>query len=159
MFSQFQTKLIDKRHKQLMLYLFCIYLITAAHHIYGAVIYNTPWRAHIAKQGLFWLALSIILLMLYSYFERKIAYTLFILISVFFFVFAIGIYEGTYNHLLKNILFFTILDESQFLKLYPPPLYEKPADFWFELSGIYSALISYIYAYKLLIYTRAMHIY
>lgn len=49
---------------------------------------------------------------------------------------AIGLFEGAYNHLLKNVLFFAHAPESLLLRLFPPPIYELPNNVAFELSGV-----------------------
>jgi hypothetical protein len=54
----------------------------------------------------------------------------------------IGLYEGMFNHLMKNLLYFLGLDRDTLLQLFPPPTYVMPNDFWFELTGIAQALIT-----------------
>jgi peroxiredoxin len=51
-------------------------------------------------------------------------------------VLGIGVFEGVYNHLAKNVLFFAGLPHHTLLSLFPPPTYELPNDFVFEVSGI-----------------------
>jgi peroxiredoxin len=48
---------------------------------------------------------------------------------------AIGLYEGGYNHVLKNLTYF-IGGEAQARALFPPPLYEMPRDVFFEATGV-----------------------
>lgn len=49
---------------------------------------------------------------------------------------AIGIFEGGYNHLVKNVLFFGGVPPATFEQLFPPPVYEVPGDPWFEVTGV-----------------------
>ena len=53
----------------------------------------------------------------------------------------IGVYEGIYNHLVKNIMFFGGASKETLVKFFPPPTYELPNDFWFELTGIAQAIL------------------
>jgi hypothetical protein len=48
----------------------------------------------------------------------------------------LGLYEGGYNHLLKNAVFATGVRDQAFGRLFPPAVYEPPEDWVFELSGI-----------------------
>ncbi|WP_089355963.1 hypothetical protein [Ekhidna lutea] len=116
--------------------LLAVYLITSFHHVYGAVLYDTPWRTHIAYQGASWLVVSYVLLLICIRWDRLWLRWIYAIISGFFFVLAIGLYEGFYNHILKNILYFIGLAEETLLSMYPPPKYELPNDWLFELSGI-----------------------
>ncbi len=53
----------------------------------------------------------------------------------------IGLYEGVYNHLFKNLLFFAGVNGQTMASLFPPPMYEMPNDFLFELTGVLQALL------------------
>ena len=120
-----------------------VYLTTSIHHVYGAWLYETTWRNHIAYQGFTWLLVSYGILLLAIRFKRKWIKWAFIIFAGFFFVGAIGLYEGLYNHVLKNILYFIGMDENMLLNMYPPPKYELPNDWLFELSGIITCVIAY----------------
>ncbi len=48
----------------------------------------------------------------------------------------LGLYEGGYNHALKDLLFWTGLPAERFQALFPPGTYEPPSDLFFEVSGI-----------------------
>ncbi len=49
---------------------------------------------------------------------------------------AIGFFEGGYNHLLKNVLFFEGAHQATLDRLFPGPEYEMPNDLEFEATGI-----------------------
>jgi hypothetical protein len=51
-------------------------------------------------------------------------------------VLLIGGFEGFYNHVVKNALYFGGLPEAWMRSLFPPPTYEMPNDLWFEATGI-----------------------
>ncbi len=115
--------------------------VTSVHHIYGALIYNTPWRLHILIASfpmiiccVIWNKLAV---------KEKFNFLVWFL-SALIFIFSIcliGGYEGIYNHLLKNILFFSGVNDSILLKLFPPPTYVMPNDFIFEVTGLLQAVI------------------
>ncbi|MGO4293523.1 hypothetical protein [Chitinophaga sp. RAB17] len=119
-------------------------LLTAVHHVYGAIIYHTHWRLHVL-----FVAIPVMLLVyLLDRLLRKYpdSYPLLVcyLLSVLLFpLLIIGLYEGVYNHLVKNIVFLVTGNNSFFLLLFPPPVYELPGDFWFEATGILQAFLFY----------------
>ena len=59
-------------------------------------------------------------------------------------VLLIGSYEGIYNHLIKNLLFFSGLDSKTLVMLFPPPTYEMPNNFFFEFTGVLQAVVAII---------------
>lgn len=120
-------------------YAYGILLLTSAHHAYGAYIYATPWRLHVIAPAV---AVAILIgasVGLYWRFDgavRTIALWLFAA-AAFVFPFAmIGLYEGGYNHLLKNVLYFGGASPELLAALFPPPSYELPDSALFEVSGI-----------------------
>ena len=50
-------------------------------------------------------------------------------------VIAIGFYEGLFNHVVKNLVYFG-LGEASARTLFPGPIYEMPDNFIFEATGI-----------------------
>lgn len=114
-------------------------VMTLVHHLYGAVIYDEPFRLHVAI-----FAVPVILLLLSAYVGykkvsnvgfKKIFLATFLVASMLFSVAAIGLYEGGYNHVIKNILYFAGISTETLDKIYPS-VYELPNDFVFELTGI-----------------------
>ncbi len=61
----------------------------------------------------------------------------------------IGFFEGGYNHLVKNILFFGGAHQATLHQLFPGPEYEMPNDLWFEVTGILQFFIGLWAAYYL----------
>jgi len=113
--------------------------VTAAHHVYGGVRYATPWRIHGA---VFALAVAAVLLALFAAYRRaagppgrRAGWALAIL-AVLVPVLATGVFEGFYNHLIKDLLFVVGLPHGAWLRLFPPSAYVLPDDAWFELTGI-----------------------
>jgi hypothetical protein len=114
--------------------------LTAAHHAYGGIRYDTPWRLHGAVVAV---GMSPALLALYFTYRRRpdsplgraVGWAL-AGIVVAFPVLAIGAFEGAYNHVAKDALFLAGAPRSLLLHMFPPPTYEMPNDLWFELSGV-----------------------
>jgi hypothetical protein len=135
-----------------------ILILTVIHHVYGAILYNTPERLHIA-----YFVLPVILLysFLFLIYRRRpaarhgrIAFWSLIIITVLVPVGTFGIIEGGYNHLLKNILYFGGADVSLFDRLYSSPLYELPNDILFEVSGILQFFIGLYAGWNLVLLGR-----
>ncbi|PTL79697.1 hypothetical protein [Vitiosangium sp. GDMCC 1.1324] len=115
-----------------------------AHHVYGAVRYNTPWRHHAAFVA-FWVGLALVAAFLvyrrHPHMPRgRFAGWTLAALSLLFLVLQIGLYEGLYNHVLKDALFLAGAPRELLLRMFPPPTYELPNDVWFELSGVLQVL-------------------
>jgi hypothetical protein len=123
------------------------YVLTALHHAYGASIYKTPWRLHIVYHGLIILLITGVFLFLYKWLKKKVFLFVYLVISGLFFGGLIGLYEGLYNHLLKNILFFAGLSPASMRWFYPASMYELPNDWLFEATGILQAFIGTVQLY------------
>ncbi|HEY9261104.1 hypothetical protein [Chitinophaga sp.] len=119
-------------------------LLTAVHHVYGAIIYHTHWRLHVL-----FVAIPVMLLVylldrqLRKHPDNNLLLVGYLLSVGLFPLLTIGLYEGLYNHLIKNIVFLATGNNSFFRMLFPPPVYEVPGDFWFEATGILQAFIFY----------------
>jgi len=48
----------------------------------------------------------------------------------------IGTFEGLYNHVVKNLLYFGGAPSALMLRLFPAPTYEMPNDVFFEITGV-----------------------
>ncbi|HTV01855.1 MAG TPA: hypothetical protein VMF13_15005 [Luteitalea sp.] len=116
-----------------------ILLLTTAHHWYGAVRFETPWRMHVLHLA-GWLGVAMAATLITGWMLRGragcIALGAFVVLSMTGAVGWLALYEGAYNHVLKGILFAMPLSTDTLRALYPPGLYEPPADWLFELSGI-----------------------
>ena len=121
--------------KSLLITIF-LYVLTAFHHYYGAQVYNTPWRTHVVLFGGAVLLLSSLCFILYGWQKKRVFLILYLLLAFIVFGVGIGIFEGGYNHLVKNILFFSGAKTTTLQWLYPSPAYEMPNNFLFEATGI-----------------------
>ena len=112
--------------------------ISSVHHWYGAIAYDTPWRAGVT----YWIAGSalVVYTLLFVYWKNldniigKISIWLFFFSAV---IFQTGFvtFECVYSHVLKNILFFSGAPQSVLNKLYPSPAYHLPDNLFFEFTG------------------------
>jgi len=129
-----------------------VYIITTFHHLYGAVIYNTPWRRDVGTNGGIVLLVCAVFLYLYRTYRKRAYLLLYIILNFIVFELGIGLFEGLYNHILKNTLFFGGLTFSKWRTFFPAPAYEIPDNFLFEITGIlqfFAALVSMSYLLRL----------
>lgn len=112
---------------------------SSGHHVFGALLYDTPWRLVVSL----WIPGFVLLvgaaLFIYSrqtggLVERVAIWVVFLGGAVFQMGFTL--FECVYSHILKNILFFAGVDQTILLRLYPPPAYHLPDNLFFELTGI-----------------------
>lgn len=116
-------------------------ILTCLHHVYGGIVYSTSWRINDIIGGIAFLILCYVLYLRYTQTQSKPILMWYLAISTVIFALAIGMYEGLYNHILKNILYFGGLDRNIWAILFPAPLYEVPSNWLFEISGIAQALL------------------
>jgi hypothetical protein len=122
-------------------------ILTTIHHVYGAVLYDTPWRLHI-------LVMSIPVIILTLILERQlrkkelssgcIKFWLLYFITLVPSLGFIGVFEGIYNHLLKNIMYFGGAGDGLLQTLFPAPTYEMPNDLLFEITGVMQGVIAIV---------------
>lgn len=140
---------MKKYMKNSLLAALALLLLTIFHHVYGARIFATPWRLHIITPSLITLSVITLLYYLFLRTKNKVFFTLYTLSVGITFGVLLGGFEGFYNHLLKNLLFFSGTEESTMEVLFPPPAYEMPSDFIFEFTGIMQAIPGAIIIYSL----------
>jgi hypothetical protein len=131
-----------------------------AHHVYGALLYQTPWRHH---AGVVALGVAAALLAMAALYRRRtatpagrLAGGLLAVLALAFPVLLVGLYEGLYNHVLKDVLFLAGAPRELMLLLFPPPTYTLPDDVLFEASGALQALAALLTARALLRFVRAL---
>ncbi len=115
-----------------------ILALTSVHHAYGAVIYDTPWRLHIlhlAVPSAVFIALALYIGRSKNSATRRIAAWSAGLGILAVPVAAISFYEGGYNHVVKNMIYFTLGEETA-RRVFAGELYEMPNDLVFEATGV-----------------------
>ena len=120
-------------------------VLTSIHHAYGAMIYNTPWRLHVLM-----ISAPVILFTVIFYYRflkkgirtRSVFFWVYLVLTLVASVALIGLFEGVYNHLFKNALFYTGVSHQTLIYLFPPPTYEMPNDFWFEFTGVLQGVVA-----------------
>lgn len=73
---------------------------------------------------------------------RSVFFGVYLVLTLVASVALIGLFEGVYNHLLKNALFYTEASHQTLIFLFPPPTYEMPNDFWFEFTGVLQGFVA-----------------
>src|SRR6478735_6883000 len=134
----------QSRVSKITAYSVALMIVTSIHHIYGAVVYHTPWRLHVLM-----LSIPVIILTLVLYRKlrneephlRSFSYWTFFILTLIPSAGLIGIYEGLYNHILKNLLFFGGANDDLIKHLFPQPTYEMPNNVFFEITGIVQGIL------------------
>ena len=117
-----------------------VLLLTSVHHVYGGYIYATPWRYHAVPVSVATLVVMLGALALWRrrppILAGRIARIVFLLTTLAIPVVGFGLFEGLYNHVVKNLLYFAGAPAAMLRQLFPPPTYEMPNDVFFEITGI-----------------------
>ena len=130
-----------------------VLLLTSIHHAYGAYVYNTPWRYHAVPVAgvtapLIFGALAV-MRSNRSGVLRMLAQGLFAAGTLGVAVLMIGTFEGLYNHVVKNLLYFGGAPSALMLRLFPAPTYEMPNDVFFEITGVLQVVPAALVAWYL----------
>lgn len=119
---------------------FLALLLTSVHHAYGAYAYSTPWRLHVViVSTLTAVAMAGLLVVLRRHpggLVGAIAFWGLAAVTLAMPVALIGVFEGLYNHAVKDILYASGTSLATMRRLFPPPTYELPNDVFFEATGI-----------------------
>jgi hypothetical protein len=129
-----------KNHLMLMqAYSLTTIVLTLIHHFYGAIIYAAPFRMHVALFAIPILGIQIAAYRAYkrskTAWVKKICLLVILVISMVFSIVAIGFFEGGYNHVVKNVLYFAGTPVAVLDKMYSS-VYELPNDLVFEATGM-----------------------
>ena len=73
----------------------------------------------------------------------------YLLLTFLVFSVGIGIFEGAYNHLLKDLLYFSGMKLATWRMFYPAPAYEVPNNVIFEGTGIAQFFVALVQIYYL----------
>ena len=114
-------------------------LISSGHHVYGALVYETPWRLVVSLWIPAFVLLILFMLFLLRKYEHRAAATIAAWIVLFggaIFQAGFTIFESVYSHVLKNILFFGGASQEVLEWLFPAPAYHLPDNLLFELTGV-----------------------
>lgn len=121
---------------------------TSLHHAYGAFRYDTPWRMHAAAIAIVGAGAITLAARVYDVQPEtprgRVAGWVLIVLVVTLVGIALGVFEGGYNHVVKNALFLAGTSTTTMNRLFPPPTYELPNDAIFELTGIAQAIPAWL---------------
>ncbi|MCO5163664.1 MAG: hypothetical protein M9939_21260 [Mesorhizobium sp.] len=115
-----------------------ILVLTSVHHAWGAYVFDTPFRLHIVFVSIPVAALIVGLFYVTATGRPRVATAArwaAIATIALFPILAIGFYEGGYNHLVKNLVFF-VGGEGATREVFSSPMYEMPSDVFFEATGV-----------------------
>lgn len=143
----------DRNMRRLLWLALAVLLLTSVHHAYGAYVYDTPWRLHVVfVAGL----MAALLLGSFQISRRRsadlsgrVAFWTFAAVVLVMPVAAIGLFEGGFNHLLKDALYFAGASADVMQRLFPPPAYELPNDVFFEVTGVQQLVLGALTGYQL----------
>jgi len=142
-----------------MCWALAVLLLTTVHHVYGAYIYDTPWRNHAAAVAALTAAA---LAASHRVLARRpgttaggVAFWAFAAVTLAVPVVLIGLFEGGYNHAVKDALYFAGASGGLMRRLFPPPTYEMPDDAFFEVTGVLQLALGIITGLRLLDAVRA----
>ena len=125
-------------------YSIALMAVTSIHHAYGAVLYGTPWRLHVLMISVPVIILTVILSRLLQRPGSRIntiVFWLFLVLTIVPSIGLIGVFEGLYNHVLKNTMYFGGASHATLQSLFPAPTYEMPNDLIFEITGVLQGFI------------------
>jgi hypothetical protein len=113
--------------------------LTSLHHAYGALIYSSPWRLEVVGISVIVAALIAGLSVL-AHRQRgttwgQVWFAANMVVVVAFPIVAIGLFEGAYNHVAKNIVHL-MGNAALYARMFPATMYEAPGDWIFEITGI-----------------------
>ena len=137
-----------------------IVALSIIHHIYGGFEYDTSWRVYMSI--LFFIPMLFLTLFLQSLAIKKKTISIIALYSILVFigwVVVLGFGEGGYNHVVKNILYFGGASKSLMNTMFPPEfgttkLFEKPNNWFFEITGILTTFFGFYISYCLIKFIR-----
>ena len=139
-----------------------VFTLTSIHHSYGAYVYDTPWRLHavMVSGAVTLLMAGLLRVSQFSGAPRRAnaaTYAFVVMGSLVMFV-GFGMFEGGYNHLVKDILYFSNVSPELMRQLYPAGRYELPNDSFFEITGVLQILPgAFTGSYLLLLLARVRH--
>lgn len=131
--------------------------MTSLHHIYGAIVYDTPYRLHIVFIAVPFAAV-IVALLSFSASRRgaaasRIAAWIAGVSILVFAVAMIGVFEGGYNHTIKDFVYFVLGEDVARGLCGAQSTCQMPDSFLFEASGIAQfvlAIPAAVWAWQLL---------
>lgn len=125
-----------------------VLLLTSVHHAYGAYVYGTPWRLHVVFVSVLTAAALAVSLQVHrrrsALAAGRIAFWTFSAIGFVIPVILIGLYEGGYNHVAKDVLYFGGAPRELMRRLFPPPAYELPDNLFFEITGVQQLVLGVV---------------
>lgn len=135
----------NSQQQKVTLFSVLLMILTSIHHVYGAITYATPWRLHVLFFSVPMIVVTLILDRLLAHTrDNRWIFRLYWALTLLASIILIGVFEGLYNHVLKNILFMLRFPENEMVKLYPRGIYEMPDNLFFEATGVLQGVIAVV---------------
>ena len=116
--------------------------LTIGHFTYGAHLYDDPSRMHVVAPAVIFFVLALGLAALYLWRPRW--WTLAPLVAEIAFVYVglFGGYHGAFNHLLKDVFYWTGTSAERLAEIFDSPDFTVPNSFVYELTGIATTVVA-----------------
>lgn len=128
-----------------------VLILTSLHHLPGAAVHDTPWRAQVAMAVIPVLVVLVFAFAMHrarpQFWLGRAARWLFIVVTLTVCVGLVGLFEGGYNHVVRNVVHFARTDPRVRERLFPTSTYEAPSHVLFEVAGVLPLVVSLIAAY------------
>ena len=139
------SRVLNNEQNKVSLYSNVLMILTSIHHAYGAIVYHTEWRFHVLL-----LSVPVIIVTLFlnrllnkrGYTYNNYLFWIYWIIILLASIVAIGVFEGVYNHILKNIIYFGGFPKNWMDKLFPSGVYEMPDNLFFEITGMLQGVMA-----------------
>ena len=161
MFKIYQTLHSEEYSRKLIHAITLIAILTWVHHIYGGLIYDTPYRI-IAPSISLPILLSGTFYLQYLLIKKgnTLLKRLYMTIVCGLWILSISLVEGFYNHVLKNVLFFSGVTYEKLSVMFPPEFgelsfFELPSDIFFEVTGIVQFFIGLTISHHLIKFLKS----
>ncbi len=133
---------------------FTVLMLTSIHHVYGAIRYATPWRMNVMMVSVVTIAILFgtrhVAWQHKGWAVSRPAFWIFAGTALILPVLGIGLFEGGYNHLVKDALFMSGASPDLMRRFFPPPAYELPNDAFFEATGVLQVVPAFLTGWALI---------
>ena len=134
------TEFENKEKRNLYIYngtwIFLTWMVTAIHHYYTGVLYDTMWRAAFAAYAAIPMILCVGLLLLYYRHGKRMLLWSYLGLSFIFFFLVVGLWEGAWCHTTKLILFYLDIPFHNAPASWNIPPAPVPTDIFSEVTGV-----------------------
>jgi hypothetical protein len=123
--------------------------IVIGHFVYGARLYDDPYRAHPVTPVL--VALALVVALAIAFWRKGWSTALWLLAATVGlpFIAMFGAYHGGFSHVIKLVMYATGTSPERLQEIFDSPDFAVPNDFAFEASGVLCFLAAAVVAWAL----------